>query len=226
MSEDNTNSILPNLTSSQMASARQITFQKSASSASNDAGWNVEASIAGRDSNALLHSLYKFNATEGDTLDLFSVSFFDPYLLRVYDKNGNILVTNNESNDPPDSAFMIDGIGHGSDCVKDFMATYTGTYYVEASWNQGSFYTFYDLIIGVDTDTSLDQRADEIFSWAESQYPDLFSGHSQSQEIAGYHARIYADSGTALGEKNGDIYFYDAWTETTMIVGTVNDFPI
>lgn len=223
MSEDNTKSTLPNLTKSQMASARQITFQKSAP---NDAGWDVEASIAGRDSNALLHSLYKFNANEGDTLDLFSVSFFDPFLLRVYDANGNILVTNNESNDPADSEFTIDDIGHGVDFIEDFMATYTGTYYVEASWNQGSFYTFYDLILGVDADTTLDQRANEIFSWAENQYPDLFSGHPQSQEIAGYHARIYNDSGTALGEKNGDIYYYDAWTDTVMIVGTVNEFPV
>lgn len=224
MINDNTNSTLPNLTSSQMVSAQQITFQKSAP---NGAGWDVEANIAGRESNALLHSLYKFNASEGDTLDLFSVSFLDPFLLRVYDKSGNILVTNNESNDPADSKFMVDGVGHGVDFVEDFMATYTGTYYVEASWNQGSFYTFYDLIIGVDADTTLDQRADKIFSWAENQYSDLFSGHPQSLEIAGYHARIYADSGTALGmDGTGDIYFYDAWTEIITLVGTVNDFPV
>lgn len=222
MSNDNTNSTLPNLTSSQMASAQQITFQKSAL---NDAGWDVEASIAGRDSNALLHSLYKLNANEGDTLDLFSVSFLDPFLLRVYDKNGNTVVTNNESNDPANSKFMIDGVGHGVDFIEDFMATYTGTYYVEASWNQGSHYSFYDLIVGVDTDTSLDQRADEIFSWAEDNYPALFSSHPHSQEITGYHARIYTESGVALGERNGNIYIYDDWTETIALVGTVNDFP-
>ena len=112
------------------------------------------------------------------------------------------------------------------DFIQDFMATYSGTYYVQASWNQGSIFKFHELIIGADTDTTLDQKADQIFSWAEANYQDLFSSHPQSEEIAGFHARFYYENGTALGEKDGNIFFYDATTEIVALVGTVNDFPI
>lgn len=223
MSNDFSYPDLPSLTSSEMTSAQSIIFQKSPS---NGAGWDVEANIASRDSNALLHSLYKFNATEGDTLDIFSISYYDPYVLRIYDEKGNILIANSESNDPSDSQFKIDGVGHGVDFIQDFMATYSGTYYVQASWNQGSIFKFHELIIGADTDTTLDQKADQIFSWAEANYQDLFSSHPQSEEIAGFHARFYYENGTALGEKDGNIFFYDATTEIVALVGTVNDFPI
>lgn len=223
MSNDYTSVNLPGLTSNEISSAAQLIFQ---GSPPNGAGWDIEANFASRDSNALLHSQYKFNATEGNTLDVFSISYYDPYVLRIFDENGNILIANSESNDPPDSQFQMDGKGHGVDFIQDFVAPYTGTYFVEASWNQGTIYKFHELIIGIDTDTTLDQKADQIFSWAEANYPTLFSDHPQSQEIDGFHARFYFDSETALGEKDGNIYFYDATTEIVSMVGTVNDFPV
>jgi len=42
-----------------------------------------------------------------------------------------------------------------------------------------------------------------------------------SQEISGYHARIY-ENGNALGEQNNNIYFYDG--HSIALVGTVDDF--
>lgn len=63
--------------------------------------------------------------------------------------------------------------------------------------------------------------ADRLFDWAEITFADLFPNHAASQEIEGYHARIY-ESGNALGERNGNIYFYDSHSIT--LVGTVDDF--
>jgi hypothetical protein len=67
---------------------------------------------------------------------------------------------------------------------------------------------------------------DRIFNWGENRYPDLFPDHPESQEIFDYYARIYSN-GNALGERNGDIYFYDGGTDGTndiSLVGTANDF--
>ncbi|QOJ23020.1 MAG: DUF4347 domain-containing protein [Gammaproteobacteria bacterium] len=63
--------------------------------------------------------------------------------------------------------------------------------------------------------------ADRLFNWAESAYTALFPNHATSQEIAGYHARLY-ENGNALGEQNGNIYFYDS--HSIVLVGTVDDF--
>ncbi|UJP04704.1 MAG: hypothetical protein LZF61_07500 [Nitrosomonas sp.] len=63
--------------------------------------------------------------------------------------------------------------------------------------------------------------ADRLFNWAESAFSDLFPGRQESIEISGYYARLY-ESGNALGEQNGNIYFYDGQSIT--LVGTVGDF--
>lgn len=65
------------------------------------------------------------------------------------------------------------------------------------------------------------EPADRLFNWAESIYTDLFPNHATSQEIAGYHARLY-ENGNALGEQSSNIYFYDGHSIT--LVGTVDDF--
>jgi hypothetical protein len=48
------------------------------------------------------------------------------------------------------------------------------------------------------------QRA---FAWAEATYPQLFSPPAQTQDIAGYSARVYA-GGVYLGFLNGQVYLY------------------
>ncbi|UJP03046.1 MAG: DUF4347 domain-containing protein [Nitrosomonas sp.] len=65
------------------------------------------------------------------------------------------------------------------------------------------------------------EPADRLFNWAENTYTTLFPNHTASQEIAGYHARIY-ENGNALGEQSGNIYFYDS--HSIVLVGTVDDF--
>lgn len=63
--------------------------------------------------------------------------------------------------------------------------------------------------------------ADRLFNWAESTFTDLFPNHATSQEIEGYHARLY-ENNNALGEQNGNLYFYDG--HSIILVGTVDDF--
>lgn len=70
------------------------------------------------------------------------------------------------------------------------------------------------------------QTADRLFNWAESVFTSLFPNHPASIEIAGYHARIYSN-GDALGEKDGNIYYYDGGADgddSITFVGTINDF--
>ena len=75
---------------------------------------------------------------------------------------------------------------------------------------------------GLNTTVNLDR----IFNWGESIYPDLFSDHPESLDIFGYYARIYSN-GNAIGEQNGDLYFYDGGLNGTgdiILIGTIADF--
>ncbi len=139
---------LPDLTPSEMAAARTLSF--SPYSASN-LPWDIAASAYGSENYAILHSTYKITLNEGATADFFSTSYFDPYLLEVFDSAGNVIAANDEADDGRD-IFLTDAY-YSRDVIFNFVAPYTGTYYVDASWHQGSFYKFYSLSIYVDTDT-------------------------------------------------------------------------
>ncbi len=85
-----------------------------------------KATFASVEDNALLRDDFKFFATEGATYFISSGSFFDPFILRLYDNNRNFLASD-------------DGQGfEGSDTIYGYQATYTGYHYVSASWNQGT----------------------------------------------------------------------------------------
>ena len=140
---------LPDLTVGEMAAASRLIF-KPESVPSN--GWDAKANIYGDDSYALLHEVYQFTAIEGATYDVFSTSYFDPYLLRIFDQFGNTIAANDESDYGWD-IFLGDAY-YGQDVIFNWIAPYTGTYYVSASWNQGSYYKYYSLSIYEDIDTS------------------------------------------------------------------------
>lgn len=129
---------LPDLTLAEIGAARPLTFKPYGG----PGPWTTEAAVSGLDSNALLHDLYKFSATEGASYDIYSVSFFDPFLLRVYDAAGNTIIANSEADDPAD--FKLSDGYYSVDSVS-FKAPYTGDYYVAANWNQGQYYKFYSL---------------------------------------------------------------------------------
>ena len=140
---------LPDLTVNERNSASFLTFQVATS---NSVGWDFSAEAYGIDAGAILHSVYKFNAIEGATYTINSFSYFDPYLLRIFDASGNVIVANDEADDPSD--WYAYGAYYSQDAIWEWVAPYTGTYYVDASWHQGSYYTFYALMVNVDVDTS------------------------------------------------------------------------
>lgn len=96
--------------------------------------------------------MYKFTATEGATYSITSASFFDPYLLRIYDKSGNTIVANDEADDLTPT--LVGTAYFYSDTIFFWQAPYSGTFYVDASWNQGNFYTAYYLGIFEDLGTT------------------------------------------------------------------------
>lgn len=141
---------LPDLTPSEMSSARTLTFAPYSVSGID---WDVRANAYGSENYAILHALYTFTAVAGATYDLYSTSFFDPFVLIVYDAQGNAIVANDESNDGSD-VYLVDAY-YSQDIIYDWVAPYSGTYFVNASWHQGSYYTFYSLSVYGDLDTAV-----------------------------------------------------------------------
>lgn len=140
---------LPDLTVAEKLNAGALVF---ALDPTPSQGWDYSASVYGEEDNALSHSLYRFNAIAGATYDIFSISYFDPYLLRIYDQFGNAMVVNDENDDSVDLE-LPDGGLYSHDDLYAWVAPYSGAYYVNASWNQGVAYTVYGLAIYEDRDT-------------------------------------------------------------------------
>lgn len=158
---------------------------------------------------ALLSDDFVFHATKGATYQVFSTSFFDPFILRVSDLNGlNIAFDAGDIYSP-----------YGIDHVQ-FKAGYNGDYYAAASWDQGSAKgnALVSLQIYEDLDTAIDY--DRIFNWAEDQFNILLPGDSHTQYIDGYNARLYGNH--AVGERDGEIYYYDG--DNIEHVGQISDF--
>jgi hypothetical protein len=218
-----------------MKNAGQLTFT---TAPENSVGWDNSVMVYGSEDYAILHSIYSFQATEGATYDFFSWSYFDPFLLRIYDQNGNTIEVNDEIDD---MSAPINGVVYESDIIFEWVAPYTGTYYVDANWWQGDYYTFYNLSVYEDVDTistsvpvvvdpveEIDDRSDidHIFNWGELVYSDLLPEHQASiEDYHGYYARIYSN-GDAVGEKDGNIYYYDGGSNgigEVLLVGTVSD---
>jgi len=142
---------LPDLTASEMARAGGLSFGPAGS---NSVGWDYSAEAYGSEPYAILHSLYRFTAIEGATYDIFSTSYFDPFVVLLYDAQGNAIVANSEADDPADFR-LSDGGLYASDAVFGWRAPYSGVFYVNASWHQGSYYSFYSLDLYEDRDTAV-----------------------------------------------------------------------
>lgn len=122
---------LDDLTPDQMNEARDLVFIPY----DNPEIADFYAEVSGSEPYALLHAIYEFDAKSGEVLDFLSSSFFDPFLLRIYDDKGNTITANDEADDGE----------YGQDFIGNWVAPYTGSYYVNASWDQGEYYRFYFL---------------------------------------------------------------------------------
>lgn len=115
------------LTAAERASANLLSFQVYVPPSPNTiVTWDYEAFYSTAADFASLDDIFYFYAFEGATYDIFSGSFFDPFVLQLYDQNGNLLE-------------LDGGAGsYGTDWIQDYVATYSGLHYVDASWHQGS----------------------------------------------------------------------------------------
>jgi len=133
--------MLPPLSSSERASAQRLQFTSYPDGAS--VGWDNTTQFYTTEPHALLRDTFAVRLTAGATYDFFSSSYFDPFILIVYDANGNAVAW--DTNSPY--------VDYGEDVVWDFRAAYTGDYYVSASWDQGTYDTFVWLAVYEDVDT-------------------------------------------------------------------------
>lgn len=182
---------------------------------------------------APFNPVYEISATQGLSYTFLDISFHDPYL-RIYDSLGNAISTNSESEDTESETYFYDQLHiqgeleYSLDIIKSWIPPYTGTFYVKPGWDQDSYYQLYQLtIMGkiLPPPPYVDDR-DRVFNWGESTYSNLFPSHTESQEVFGYYARIYSN-GDALGEKDGNIYYYDGGSDGNgqiILVGEISDF--
>jgi len=139
---------LPDLTRSKISTAINLVFTSYTSTYG--AGWDNSAFYSTSRNYALLYDTFSFTAKEGATYDIFSRSYFDPFLIEVYDSYGNAIATDKD---------WLYG-SYGTDYIWDFVAPYSGTYYVSAGWDQGNYDKYVSISIYEDVDTIVD--ADKI----------------------------------------------------------------
>lgn len=113
---------------------------------SNSEGWEFFVTVSGTTSGANDRTLHRISAIEGDEFELLSISYFDPINLIVYDVNGVAISANEENDDPPDQT-LTDGGRYGFDKTPIWRAPYSGTFYVNSGWQQGSRFNYFELTI-------------------------------------------------------------------------------
>ncbi|SET60794.1 hypothetical protein SAMN05216326_1435 [Nitrosomonas marina] len=144
----------PDLTADQMAVAELLTFwPTSVEFAAPE--WDNTAVASGIGAIPFQH-LYKFEATKGATYDIFANSFEEPALI-VYDGQGNAIFVNDDSDDPVPIPTENNPDKRPSklDAIFDWIAPYTGVFFIDPGWRQGSVSDFaYSLGVNEDIDTA------------------------------------------------------------------------
>ncbi len=86
--------------------------------------WDFNAFFSSSISDSYSQSLFSFEGIAGATYDIFSESFYDPFVLKLFDDQASTLAIDDQSG------------AHGTDHIR-FIAPYDGIYYADASWHQG-----------------------------------------------------------------------------------------
>lgn len=198
--------MIDDLTKEEMDSSVRIGFGPAKP---NEFGYDQSWSMSSINDNANLRDIHLFLGKEGATYDILSFSFFDPFGLKIYDENGNTIELNSEFDD---FDLSLNGINYSTDYINQWKAPYSGIYYIDASWNQGLFYTGHGLSIFEDNEFAVNSVSrndlNVIYNWAENEYKELLPQNKESEYIYGFYARKY-ENFNAVGEKDGNIYFYD-----------------
>lgn len=139
---------LPDLTTAAMSAAIPLVF-KPYTATSAMIAWDRFVTYSTSNSYALLNSTFSWTGQEGATYDIFSHSYFDPYLIQVYDSFGNVIAT--------DTSGLNDT--YGTDYVWGFVAPYSGKYYVSAGWHQGTASVNKSVMLSIYEDVDTTPRA-------------------------------------------------------------------
>jgi len=134
---------LPDLTASQIENAVLITLIPT----------TLEQAVPEWDNSALVirsipyvveNPVYQLDAKEGATYDISAISFAEPSII-IYDRQGNAILVNDDSDDFEKTG--IDSSGpHKVDDITDWVAPYTGVYYIDAGWQQENTASTLDFI--------------------------------------------------------------------------------
>lgn len=118
---------LPSLTPAAMSTAIPLQFSPyvPVGPSGSLTGWDNQAYYGTSEQYAILRSTFSVNLTAGATYDIFSSSFFDPFILLLYDTAGTVV------------AIDQGGGSYGMDVIFNYVAPVGGTYYISASWDQG-----------------------------------------------------------------------------------------
>lgn len=101
------------------------------------------------------NSIISFDAKKGATYDIFSLSEKQPISIRVFDKYGSVIAEKISA-----TKLFSD---YGAIKMDDFIAPYTGTYYVGAGWNPGGDTNDNFLEIKADIDTANNLPTGQVF---------------------------------------------------------------
>jgi len=207
---------MPPMPLQEFQSARTLSFEPYEFSSTS---WDNRAFFSTSEDNALLRDDFKFYALEGATYDIWSSSYFDPYILRLYDENGNFLAGD-------------EGFGpYGRDYIQNYQAAYTGFHYVSASWNQGSYNKYVALIVWEDVDT-IPVQSGTRFGTSGDDYllgtsgPDTIEGLGGNDSIVGSGGNdlIFGQVGNdSLFGDNGDDELQGGDGDDTLFGGNGGD---
>jgi hypothetical protein len=141
---------LPRLSRTTMDEAQRL-FLRPVSP--NPEGWENSITVSGYDQYALLHDAFRFEAKAGARYELTSLSYNDPIFPQIYDDQGVVIAFDNDEKDdgPP---LVINGVSYSRDVLHDWVAPYTGTYYVRASFGTDAAHTYYSLTLSEDAHTT------------------------------------------------------------------------
>lgn len=110
--------------------------------------WDNEASVSDVETTTIPQTIYRFEAKEGATYDVMPLSYLIPFDVLLYDNQGNAIQINGESENYIDDNYE-------REYIWDWVAPYSGTYYVGMKWLQEDSQHYYIVSIYEDTDTAV-----------------------------------------------------------------------
>jgi hypothetical protein len=117
----------------------------------NPEGWESSITVLGYE--PWQADLFRFEAKAGARYELASLSYNDPFSIQIFDDQGAAVVwDNNEADDGP--PVLLNGVTYSRDVVHDWVAPYTGTYYVRAGWYQDPAHPYHSFSLSEDAHTT------------------------------------------------------------------------